>query len=132
MTPTISIGNIHLYNADCVEVMRTFPDAYFDIAIVDPPYGHSSNIANQATGIFGKYRYMKISNRGGRSSKYNPEQEYGNYDWNIAPPKEYFDELFRVSKKQIIWGGNYFELPPTNNFIIYDKMNISESFNMAI
>jgi len=52
--------------------------------------------------------------------------------WDIAPKKEYFDELFRVSRNQIIWGGNYFSLPPTRCFVIWDKKNITEDFSMAM
>lgn len=52
--------------------------------------------------------------------------------WDVAPPKEFFDELFRVSKNQIIWGGNYFELPPTRCFLVWRKLSISESFSMAM
>lgn len=50
----------------------------------------------------------------------------------MAPGKEYFDELFRVSKHQIIWGGNYFELPPTRCFLIWKKLTISDKFTMAM
>lgn len=52
--------------------------------------------------------------------------------WDIAPSKEYFDELFRVSENQIIWGGNYFGLPPTRCFLIWRKLSISEKFSMAM
>lgn len=52
--------------------------------------------------------------------------------WDNAPSKEYFDELFRVSEQQIIWGGNYFGLPPTRCFLIWDKQNISDTFSMAM
>lgn len=52
--------------------------------------------------------------------------------WDVAPPDEYFNELARVSKAQVIWGGNYFSLPPTRCFLIWDKKNISESFTMAM
>jgi site-specific DNA-methyltransferase (adenine-specific) len=52
--------------------------------------------------------------------------------WDIAPPQEYFDELFRVSKNQIIWGGNYFSLPPTRCFLVWRKLSISEDFSMAM
>ena len=68
-----------------------------------------------------------------------PIQEYraGKYGkkiiaWDVAPGKEYFDELFRVSRNQIIWGGNYFELPPTRCFLVWRKLTISESFSMAM
>jgi site-specific DNA-methyltransferase (adenine-specific) len=52
--------------------------------------------------------------------------------WDFAPGPEYFNELFRVSQYQIIWGGNYFDLPPSRNFIIWKKLTISESFSMAM
>lgn len=52
--------------------------------------------------------------------------------WDIAPDKDYFKELFRVSRNQIIWGGNYFELPPTRCFLVWRKLTISESFSMAM
>ena len=53
-------------------------------------------------------------------------------DWDVAPPQEFFDELFRVSKNQIIWGGNYFLLPPTRCFLVWRKLSISEKFSMAM
>ena len=52
--------------------------------------------------------------------------------WDVAPEQEYFDELFRVSRNQIIWGGNYFNLPPTRCFLVWRKLTISESFSMAM
>lgn len=52
--------------------------------------------------------------------------------WDVAPEEEYFQELFRVSRNQIIWGGNYFRLPPTRCFIIWDKKNVTEDFSMAM
>ena len=52
--------------------------------------------------------------------------------WDVAPPKEYFQELARVSKNQIIWGGNYFDLPPTRCFLVWRKLTISEGFSMAM
>ena len=52
--------------------------------------------------------------------------------WDFAPPKEYFDELARISRNQIVWGGNYFDLPPTRCFLIWKKLTISESFSMAM
>lgn len=52
--------------------------------------------------------------------------------WDVAPEQEYFDELFRVSRNQIIWGGNYFKLPPTRCFLVWRKLTISEAFSMAM
>lgn len=92
------------YNMDCMEGMAHFPDKYFDLAIVDPPYG------------------IEIT-KSGRLKKYNSQ----NKSWDNNPPtKEYFEQLFRVSKNQIIWGGNYFDLPPTKCFLIWDKQQPAE------
>lgn len=87
------------YNMDCLEAMRQMKDSEFDLAVVDPPYGISITDS-------------------GRLKKYNTK----NANWDSEPPtKEYFEQLFRVSKNQIIWGGNYFDLPPTKCFLIWDK-----------
>lgn len=82
-------------------------------------------------GIFSGEEYAPdIHNTRGRFSKYN---ENGDIRcWDIAPPPEYFKELARVSKNQIIWGGNYFDLPPTRCFLVWRKLTISESFTMAM
>jgi len=95
------------YNADNMVIMKTFKDKEFDLAIVDPPYG------------------IGISS--------NPfRQKHKKQGWdNAIPNKEYFDELKRVSKNQIIWGGNYFNLPPSRCFIVWDKL-ISEDFTLAM
>ena len=75
----------NLYNMDCMDGMRQFPDGYFDLAIVDPPYG-----------------LQRFKHGGSVINKYGDE----NGQWNnTKPTKEYFEELFRVSKNQIIWGG---------------------------
>lgn len=88
---------ITITNECNMELMKRYPDKYFDLAIVDPPYG---------IGISG-----------------NPvRQKHKKKNWdNETPTAEYFDELFRVSKNQIIWGGNYFDLPATQGFFIWDK-----------
>lgn len=86
------------YNMDCIQGMKEFPDKYFDLAIVDPPYG----INIQKSGRLGRYNTKNV------------------WDSEI-PSDDYFNELFRVSKNQIIWGGNYFDLPPTKCFLIWDK-----------
>ena len=85
-------------NVDCVTFMRTLPDKYFDLCIADPPYG--IDIANNP--FRGKFEKT---------------------DWDSkVPTHEFFNEIFRVSKNQIIWGGNYFGLPANKHFIIWDKM----------
>lgn len=93
---------IELLNVDCMEYMATLPDKAFDLAIVDPPYGLGE----------------KITNGGTWAAKLTKEDSA----WDTAPTKEFFCELRRVSKEQIIWGGNYFELPPTRCFLIWDKV----------
>ena len=103
-----------LYHADCMEAMKEFPDQFFDLAIVDPPYG---------IGIF-SMNYTKSGAVRVHGKNVATRNDYRRFsDWDIKPGKEYFDELFRVSKKQIIWGGNYFSdmLPPSKGFIIWDK-----------
>ncbi|MGI9159749.1 MAG: DNA methyltransferase [Saprospiraceae bacterium] len=94
---------------DCMEVMKDYPDKYFDLAVVDPPYG--IDLANMNMGIVKSKKASKAKNR-----KWRPK----NWD-KQTPDNEYFLQLFRVSQAQIIWGGNYFELPPCKNFIILDK-----------
>lgn len=94
-------------NEDNMELMARYPDKYFDLAIVDPPYG------------------IGISS--------NPvRQQHKKKQWdNSIPSKKYFKELFRVSKNQIIWGGNYFDLPPTQGFFIWDKKQ-PHDFSLAM
>ena len=86
---------------DCMEGMKNTPNKYYDLAVVDPPYGIGVN-------------QMKM---GGRKTV-----KPSNKKWDdCAPDEKYFSELFRVSKNQIIWGGNYFSLPPNKYFAIWDK-----------
>ena len=106
MNPTI-IGKATLYNIDCMEYMATLPDNYFELAIVDPPYG-----------IDAASKPVEMGNwkRNIHKSK--------NWDKSI-PDARYFNELRRVAKNQIIWGGNYFidSLTATRCFIVWDKNN---------
>lgn len=83
---------LDLLNIDCIELMKRYPDKYFDLAITDPPYGN-----NDAIGVL---------NGNGHSAK---RKDYKLFE-NVAPTEEYFTELKRVSKEQIIWGGNWFGL----------------------
>lgn len=85
-----------VYNMDCVAGMREYPDKYFDLAIVDPPYGINADVKNSTD--------KKQSKKSASKSK-----KYGEQKWDAdVPNKEYFIELFRVSKEQIIWGVNYY------------------------
>lgn len=88
--------------ADCMDLMREFPDKHFDLAIVDPPYG--LDVGN--TPMSSKWASSRLEKK----------------DWDEkAPGPDYFRELFRVSREQIIWGGNYFGLQPSRCFIVWDK-----------
>ena len=100
------------YNMDCMEGMKEFPDKYFELAIVDPPYG----IAR-----FGNR--VELANRICKDAKINK--------WDKKPTKQYFDELFRVSQYQIIWGANNFTLPQTEYFIVWDKLQTVDNFASA-
>lgn len=182
-----------VFNIDCMEYMRKIPDGFFDLAVVDPPYGDGLGGGNPKR--FGGMFRASIDGsptRGGRRSitctaadgktsgrlhrfgqrfdKYKrpasewPQAMGGHFDrykrppeewqqaglpsgggwakrldpdkkiiaWDVAPGEEYFQELFRVSRNQVIWGGNYFDLPPTRCFCIFRKTNIpAEGFSMA-
>ncbi len=103
---------IEMLNCDCMEYMATLPDKAFDLAIVDPPYGIGEKFKG---GKSGKMQFNEVVEKG----------------WDAVPTKEYFDELFRVSNNQIIWGGNYFVLPPSRCWIVWDKI-ISEDFSLSM
>lgn len=91
-----------VFNEDCIVGIARYPDKYFDLACIDIPYGLGD----------------KLTQGGTWASKYKK----GDADWDVLPKKEFFIELFRVSKNQIIWGGNYVELPATRCFLIWDKV----------
>lgn len=96
----LEIGCVH--NLDCMEGMKDIPDKFFELAIVDPPYGININ--------------MNMGRRKGR------RKEHVDKCWDTGiPDDDYFDELFRVSCNQIIWGGNYFSLPCTGSWVFWDK-----------
>ena len=102
------------YNMDCMQGMKEFPDKYFDLAIVDPPYGIGENGDTNHT-----------------RSKLTKAKDYKAFSGNdLKPPdKEYFDELFRVSKNQIIWGANHFisKIPYDSScWIVWDKDNTGD------
>lgn len=92
---------------DCLDLMRELPDKCIDLIITDPPYG------------------IEISKNPVRQKQ---DKKY----WDsFAPKQEYFDEMFRISKNQIIWGGNYFNLPTSRGFFIWDKKQ-PEKFSLAM
>ena len=131
--------NIELLNCDCMEYMRTLPDNAFDLAICDPPYGGGNDGELNVGQVRGKVRPIQVNHAfGGRFERYNypPQQHDGKKEnrisWDNAPSEDYFKELFRVSRNQIIWGANYFKMPPTRCFVVWRKLTISEGFSMAM
>ena len=105
-------SEVHLI--DCMEFMRSCKDKQFDLAVVDPPYGIGFDGAKKTSG-----------SHGGRKA-----HEFKGWDSSI-PSAEYFTELFRVSKNQIVWGANYFTefIPPSMGWIVWrkDRGNFSSS-----
>ena len=93
---------------DCIKGMKHYPDKYFDLACIDPPYGIGHSLLSGEK----------------RGSKFVRTERH--VDWDILPTDDFWMELFRVSKNQIIWGGNYFldNLPPTRGMIIWDKIQM--------
>lgn len=154
MSEPISVA----YNMDCMEYIKTIPDNAFDLAVVDPPYGGGFTEGGGCKGWFTKYhqdtcsqsvnaerddgpQYNRFGSPGSRFEKYKRDPDEQDVDgevrkkiiaWDVAPKKEYFEELFRISRNQIIWGGNYFELPPTRCFLVWRKLTISDKFTMAM
>jgi site-specific DNA-methyltransferase (adenine-specific) len=103
------------YNMDCMQGMKEFPDKYFDLAIVDPPYGRKEHGGRNRSGYVRQKNGSKIFVKDG---------QYENRKWDNEPPsEEYFNELMRVSKNQIIFGCNYFDYPLIGGRIIWDKCN---------
>lgn len=109
---TFRSGLVELVRGDCMDYMRSLPDKAFDLAIVDPPYG----MKEKMDGTAGGGRVMRKWKRA--------------ESWDIAPPDEYWMELFRVSSNQIVWGANNFlpHLPPTTNFVFWDKHQPAANF----
>ena len=98
-----------VYNCDCMTFMQGLEDNAFDLCIADPPYG--IDVTRMTLGS-GRHKFSR-----------------GKSDWYIATPdKRFFNEMFRISKNQIIWGGNYFDLPTCDDWIVWDKLNPNLSF----
>lgn len=105
--------SINFFNVDCMEFMKDKPDKYYDLAIVDPPYGIGAD----------KEKFTPINKTWAGKKKVG----YKNKNWdNEIPSKEYFTELFRVSKNQIIWGGNYFGLK--GGYLFWDKLETMPTY----
>lgn len=103
-----------IHNIHCLEFMKKVPDGYFDLVLTDPPYGLGNRLVNGGN----KKRNLAM------------RKLYKGKKWDVAPSTEVFNEIFRISKNQVIWGGNYFNLPPTRGFIVWDK-NIGKPRSMS-
>ena len=126
---------------DCMDYLPEFPDGFFDLAIVDPPYGINVNKMAMGTNQSRKSGgYPSVSTaekveatRGrwhGSGTLAGRAIAQMDMEWDKHPPgPEYFEELFRVSKQQVIWGSNYFSLPPTRGIVAWDKMQPWENFS---
>lgn len=110
---------IDLRHVDCMEYLATCEDNAFELAIVDPPYGVNMDGVSQSIST------GKNKTKGKQLRKY-----YERKQWDVKPGKQYFEQLFRVSKNQIIWGGNYFPeyLKPSRGWIVWDKVQRGLSF----
>ena len=115
----ITIGKATLHNIDCMEYMKSLPDNAFELAIVDPPYGIN----------FGEFNRTNRTSTG----KTIKADKYKNNNWDDSIPNDdYFEELFRISKNQIVWGGNYFPYLWKNGckgFIYWHKGNPVPNFS---
>lgn len=121
-----------IIHADCMDILRALPDKCVDLVLTDPPYGDGQGGGSLRVGgnRFEKYENGKALSRigGTWAAKYGKKAS----EWDKAPDEDVFREIFRVSKNQIIWGGNYFNLPPTRCFNVWKKLTISEGFSMAM
>lgn len=128
-----------VYNEDCIVGMARYPDKFFDLAIVDPPYG--INAPNMPMGsnpnrkdmkggisVADKLRKGRLNAGAGKLKNRNIQKMAIAWDYE-KPSPEYFKELFRICKNVIIWGGNYFELPPTRGIAVWDKCQPWENFS---
>lgn len=108
----IDIKNIEntIINADCMDILKQLPDKCIDLVLTDPPYG------------------LKRHERG--SLRIDTDSENG-LEWDKKPTQELFNEIFRVSKNQIIWGANNFTLPESEYFLIWNKCQTVDNFASA-
>jgi len=112
-TKTIELNK--LIHGDCMDVMKDIPDKYFELAIVDPPYGLDK----------------RLSSGGGKHKNSRFRLSYESANWDIKPTREYFKELFRVSQNQIIFGANYYleHLHSSRGIICWDKKQFMDTFS---
>src|SRR5690606_39636007 len=113
------ISEVH--NIDCMKFMATLPDKFFDLAIVDPPYGIGESLKT-------KSRPITVKQKNGSRLYVSTARKHAIKEWDLNRADEsYFELLYAKSKNQIIWGGNYYcgFLPPKSGWIVWDKLNQS-------
>lgn len=131
---------VQLLNIDCMEYMASLPDNAFDLAIVDPPYGINAPNQSMGNNPNRKDGWYREESTAVKAKKGRLNQDAGklknrslntmNCDWDFkVPDPAYFQQLFRVAKHQIIWGGNYFDLRPTRCIVCWDKVQPWENFS---
>lgn len=125
--------NIRFHLGDCMELMAGKPDNYWGLAVVDPPYGigqpKQANLKDKGRASL-EDRLTKNRLNTGSGKLKNRILNRSNCDWdNDVPIQEYFNVVRKRSKNQIIWGGNYFQLPPTRCVICWDKVQPWENFS---
>ena len=115
------------YNTDSLQAMKECPDGYFDLSIVDPPFGIDAPKMSMGTNRNRKDQKGGIS----ISTQLKDNADTPSHlEWDTkTPSEEYFQQLFRISKNQIILGGNYFNLPPTRGIVCWDKLQYWDSFS---
>ena len=110
MSEIVKIGDATLYLGDCLEILPTLDKV--DAVVTDPPYGLQENA-------------HRVASRG----KLAKTTDYGSFDWDKKPAsKELIDAAVDISKEAIIFGGNYFDLPPSRCWLVWDKVNGSNDF----
>lgn len=110
MIEPVKIGDATLYHADCMDVLPTLEGV--DCVITDPPYGLKENA-------------HRVASRG----KLAPTTDYGDFEWDAKPASdEQIQAILSIGKQHIIWGGNYFNLPPARGWLVWDKINGANNF----
>ena len=109
---------LNIYNDNCMNWLPHYQDNAFELAIVDPPYEIADNPSRHGGTGSGKLKNRKLNKSAKKFKK-----------WDKKPSNEYWNELFRISINQIIWGGNYFYLPPTRGIACWDKMQPWKNFS---
>jgi len=119
--------NFALYNQDCIEGMKDYPDKYFELAICDPPYG-----IGEGQGQYKSRNANRVDKRNGKPIVLR-HKGYASKEWDNEPPEQiYYDQLFRISKKIIIWGSNHLQFnqkSTSSGRIVWDKVNGDSDFS---